>query len=115
MTDVLVVRNSELSTWRQCRQKWWWAYVDRHRKAGPPTGALPFGSAIHLALEKFYIPGKKRGGHPVKLWAEAWKEMDLEDWEMIPETTTRPAIMASELGEIMMRGLLGAVGKGQQL
>lgn len=114
--ELLVVRNSELSTWRQCRQKWDWGWNQRLRKHGRNASALEFGTLIHAALEKFYKPGMKRGGNPVKLWKQVWLEYEKgggEDWQMFAATTSRPEIMASELGEIMMRGYWQEYGKDE--
>lgn len=49
------ISNSELQTWMDCRRRW---YLTYYREMGPKkravTGALAFGSRIHLALEKMY-------------------------------------------------------------
>lgn len=66
MTEQLVIiRNSERTAWRRCRQKWHWSY----RKQLEPKrhgGALTFGNMAHKAMELWYPPGKTRGIHPVE-------------------------------------------------
>lgn len=69
----MVVRTSERKDFMRCRQKWWWAYVDRlsprERKF-----ALGFGDLIHQAMAAYYIPGSKRGPHPVEIFRVLWAE-----------------------------------------
>jgi RecB family exonuclease len=53
--------NSEFQTWTRCRRKW---YLSFYRELGPKkteetiTGALAFGSRIHLCLERMYTTGE---------------------------------------------------------
>ena len=96
MSDILVTRNSELSTYRECRQEWQWAYLDR-LSIRKPKSALLFGNMIHDVLERFYIPGIKRGGKPPQLWQDVWAEYEAdggEDWEIGQHS-------AYELGYVM--------------
>jgi hypothetical protein len=60
---VLLVRNSEVQTWKTCRHRWAWTYRDE-RQAAQAAGALRFGSLIHAALAAYYPPGRKRGPAP---------------------------------------------------
>lgn len=49
--------NSELSTYKRCRRKWWLAYHRRLRlKARSLVGAAPIGTRVHQALEPWYQP-----------------------------------------------------------
>src|SRR5688500_1392505 len=60
-----MVRTSERSTFKSCRQRWQWAYVDclvPRRK----SKALVLGSYVHEALALRYKPGLKRGPQPAK-------------------------------------------------
>ena len=58
-TDTWEVSNSEISTYRQCRRKWWLAYVMRlATKRSSVVGPLPLGSRIHKALELYYTDEK---------------------------------------------------------
>ena len=59
-TGVPVLRTSERTCWRECPQKWWWAYREGLVKKGPPAMALWFGTGWHLGLAAYYGPGKKR-------------------------------------------------------
>lgn len=57
---------SDLGTFNQCRRRWWLQTYRRLRRIDePPTGALPFGSRIHQALEAFY---DGTVGNPVTAW-----------------------------------------------
>lgn len=106
---VVAVRTSELSTYRECRQKWWWAYVE-HLRNQRNSAPLAFGTLIHETLARFYKPGTKRGGHPVRLWKQVWAEFienGGDDFVVIKASET----YASELGIIMMRAYYEEYGK----
>ena len=67
-----ILRTSERSSFRRCPQQWWWAYREGWTPKIKQADARWFGIGIHLALEKWYLKGKKRGPHPAKtfdLWA----------------------------------------------
>lgn len=66
-----MVRNSERSTYRRCRQKWQWSYEQRlePKQRGK---ALTFGSMVHGGLAEWYIPGRKRGRHPAEAFIEIY-------------------------------------------
>jgi hypothetical protein len=78
MTDdgLLLVRNSERSAYRRCRQRWWWGWVEG-LKPNDTAVPLKFGDLIHQALAAYYIPGKKRGPHPTETFIALY-EADLE-------------------------------------
>lgn len=84
MTTLL--RTSERSTYKQCRQRWWWAYEDqlRQRTTAP---ALVFGDLTHQALAAYYKPGRKRGPRPSATFAALYQELgdftirdEKQDW-----------------------------------
>jgi hypothetical protein len=53
--DTWEVSNSEISTYRQCKRKWWLGYFQRlATKKSSVVGPLPLGSRIHKALEMYY-------------------------------------------------------------
>lgn len=69
MVDGLpTLRTSERTTFRQCPQKWYWGYRHGLRRKDGEAIALWFGTGIHLALAEWYVPGFKRGVHPVATW-----------------------------------------------
>lgn len=51
-------------------QQWYWQYKLGLVKRSQTGGALWFGTGIHLALEKWYVPGRKRGVEPQETWKE---------------------------------------------
>lgn len=74
MTEQQVmIRTSERSTFKSCRLKWKWSYVD-HLKPKRERSALLLGTMVHGALEAWYQPGKKRGVHPAKTFDKLWLE-----------------------------------------
>lgn len=66
-----MVRNSERSTYRRCKQKWFWSYEQRlePKQRGK---ALTFGTMVHQALAGWYIPGSERGRHPAEAFIEIY-------------------------------------------
>ena len=70
MTDLPMLRTSERKAFKRCPQQWWWAYKEGLVKRQQTGGALWFGTGIHLALEKWYVRGVKRGVEPQETWAQ---------------------------------------------
>lgn len=53
--QVLEMSNSELSTWRRCRRRWFIAYfLQKGRSNDGEAGVRQLGSRIHTALEGYY-------------------------------------------------------------
>ena len=73
-----IFRTSERKAFKTCQWQWWMAYVRRLQKKGTNYNALWFGLGIHLALERWYIPGKKRGVDPIVTWREYVSEAKIE-------------------------------------
>ena len=110
--NILAVRTSELSTYRSCRQKWAWAYLDKIRSKSN-SAPLAFGTLIHETLARFYKPGIKRGGHPAAIWEEVFAEFIAEGNEDFIAIKAGP-IYASELGLSMMQQYWELYGKDNQ-
>lgn len=70
---IVLVRNSERQSYKRCRQRWWWSYVERNQPKNT-SKALRFGDLVHQALEAYYIPGRKRGPHPAKTFTHLYQE-----------------------------------------
>ena len=111
MSEVVLLRNSERSTYRRCRQKWQWSYVDG---LAPPRskGALAFGSLAHEALAAYYKPGRKRGPHPAKTFLELYDEAE-DDFAQWDEEGNR--IPARQLGEELLVAYIEKYGKDSHL
>jgi len=79
---LVLLRNSERSTWRRCRMKWEWSY---NRALSPPRDkpALTFGTMMHGALEVRYPPGRKRGPHPADTFKKLYRDHgdDFMQWD----------------------------------
>lgn len=73
----LMLSTSQRSSFKRCPWSWQWSYMKRlEPKTSAP--ALRFGSLIHVALEKFYPIGIKRGPHPSKTFVKAY-DIELRD------------------------------------
>lgn len=68
-----MLRTSERSSFKKCRQQWWWSYVDQLKPRHERT-ALAFGTLAHRVLELRYKKGRKRGPHPAKIAKKVWAE-----------------------------------------
>lgn len=68
MTKFL--RTSERNLFKRCQWAWERSYIDNLSYSRKESVALWFGTGIHLALEKWYIPGRKRGVDPRETWTD---------------------------------------------
>jgi len=101
--DNTVASFSSLGQFHQCRRRWWLGDYRRLRKIEePPTGALPFGSRIHSALEAFYdgtVPDP----------AIAWKQLMAHEFA-VAEASNSPFVLdldkESKLGFRMLEGYM---------
>jgi hypothetical protein len=68
-----MVRTTERRMFAQCRQRWWWTFVECLQ---PIDAAAPlkFGDIVHQALALYYKPGKRRGPHPAKSFIQVLDE-----------------------------------------
>lgn len=111
--DQVILRNSERKLFKECQWKWEREYVDRLKPRRQESVALWFGTGIHLALEEWYVTGKKRGVDPRKTWKQYVYDSDAE---MRYVNTSDPlgdfdqAVQALELGEDMLEGYLAEYG-----
>lgn len=71
---TVLLRTSERSVFKECRQRWAWAYLDGLRSTAPPGPALRFGSLYHEALAAYYRPGRRRGPLPATTFARLYQE-----------------------------------------
>jgi hypothetical protein len=101
MTDLLRLSNSEMSTFRRCKRKW---YLNTYRRLAPKKDPLPgtplsIGNLVHSALEAYYNPEIRY--HPV-----AYVENLIEDdVQAMPEYEIEIRKEA-ELCMIMLEGYL---------
>jgi len=71
---MLEMRTSERYALGRCAQQWAWRHIEElepNRAANP----LWFGTAVHEAMAAWYLPGFKRGPHPVETF-EKWVDQE---------------------------------------
>jgi len=71
--ELPMLRNSERSSFRNCRWAWSLSY-GRHLQPKTASPPLRYGTLIHKALAAHYIPGKKRGESPVIAFQRFYEE-----------------------------------------
>lgn len=91
-----IVSNSEVSTFKRCRRKWWLAY---YRGLEPQkrrfTGALNIGTRAHKALAEYYRPE----GEPRTDPRDALERVLVEDWTEIESSTDDELVIQTIAGE----------------
>lgn len=78
MNEMMMLRNSERTSFKTCPQQWHWAWVMGLVPAIPRQDARWFGTGLHLCLATWYTPegaknGFARGPEPQETWAEFTK------------------------------------------
>lgn len=73
--NLRLVRNSEIQTFKSCRHRWQWGFVERRQPIVAPL-ALSFGDLIHISLARYYIPGRRRGVPPAATFAKLYTAQD---------------------------------------
>lgn len=100
----MLLRNSERQTFKKCRHRWEWTYLDGRQSREAPT-ALRFGDLVHQALERYYKPGRKRGPHPAKtfrtLYNKQAKALADSGFDVWTDDNWAPAL---DLGAGMLEG-----------
>ena len=66
--ELPMLRTSERKSFKRCPAQWWWGWREGLTPKRRKSGALWFGTGIHLALENWYIPGQQRGVDPRETW-----------------------------------------------
>ena len=85
--NPLLISNSEIQTWKDCRRKWWLTYYRQLRlKSFEHTGPRMLGGRIHYALSEMY----ENGRNPVDVVIETY-ESDIADIDR-----TKPGALAIE-------------------
>lgn len=73
MSAVMLLRNSERSTFKTCRHRWEWTYLGQRQSIDTPR-ALRFGDLFHRSLDAYYRPGRKRGPKPAGTFEKLYHE-----------------------------------------
>lgn len=93
--NIRLISNSEVQAFKRCRRKWALGYVSGFSpKSRPISGPLPFGTAIHHALERYYGHGED----PVAWWIA--NQVPVYDLENKAEEKD------ARLGRVMLEGYL---------
>lgn len=113
---LVLLRNSERSSYRRCRWKWEQSYKKRlePKQRGK---ALTFGSMVHEALAGWYFPGRERGRHPAEAFIEIY-DADAElhggvGFEQYDDDDNK--LDARELGWAMLTGYVEKWGDDSHL
>lgn len=69
-----MLRSSERAAFKRCPQRWYWGIIEELTPVGQDTGPLWFGTALHLCLAEFYVPGTERGRPLLETWQEFTKD-----------------------------------------
>jgi len=97
------ISNSELSTFKECRRRWYLQYVRcLVKRREEPTGPARLGTRIHGCLANFYEGGALAFISPEDVLAEheGWIQRDLEDFPEREDDILKEA----ELSRIMLEG-----------
>lgn len=99
---VYRVSNSEISTFKDCRRKWWLGYYRGLRKSEVKfSGPLALGTRVHKALELYY-------NEPKKGLLAHWSDLVAHDRELLEAEWRDDTDFnnEAELGRIMLEGFL---------
>lgn len=61
MNEPLKMSISEMTTWRDCRRKWYLEYYRQFKTPEKDTGPLALGTNVHASLAAYYSPGGSKG------------------------------------------------------
>lgn len=116
MTDIQHLRTSERRSFKECPQKWQWAWREGLTLRRVYPDARWFGTGIHLALaERYKYRGLRRGRDVLKVWRDYVNgEVVKIRAEANDETPEAEWYDAQELGEIMLGGYLDLYGKDER-
>lgn len=107
--DPIVVSNSSIQVFKDCRRKFWLSYYRRLKpRQENMSGALALGSRIHRALEIFYAEMARDKGIDDERLVQIWAELIADD-RLVMEAEGRYTDdfdNEAELGRIMLEGYL---------
>ncbi len=113
--EVPIIRGSERGSAQMCWQHWQWGWREGLVKRKGVRTALWFGTGIHLALAKWYLPGLKRGAHPVETWEE-YAEEELHSMKGgTDDYLAEQYIDAKTMGTVMLNGYVEKYGTDEHM
>jgi hypothetical protein len=100
--SIRYITNSELSTFKRCRRKWWFAYWKRITPVKEDvTGTRGLGTRLHAALRvRYRVDGTAQGA------LAALEDGLLEDYAMLESQGDRDALVALEKDADLARAML---------
>ncbi|MDD2326258.1 MAG: PD-(D/E)XK nuclease family protein [Alphaproteobacteria bacterium] len=106
------LRTSERNLFKRCQWAWERNYQDNLKTGREESVALWFGTGIHLALEKWYVPGTVRGVDPRETWKKYVDDSrgDTEYVNTVHDGDFSEAVSARELGIDMLTQYLDHYG-----
>lgn len=110
MASLPIIRQSERGSFKRCQMQWHWGWDQGWKQKNPRLTAADFGSAIHLALAEWYIPGKTRGRDPIETFSEYWEGQYHTVFTLDDEEQTAKYYDAKELGPKMLTAYLNRYG-----
>jgi RecB family exonuclease len=103
-TEQRRISNSEIQAWKDCRRKWYLAYVRRLRlRREDPTGARSIGNRIHAILAWYYDPEQKHKDVEQTVALQLHDELLNEDLTTFPEDADKIR-KEGELTRIILEG-----------
>jgi hypothetical protein len=113
--ELPMLRTSERKSFKRCPQQWWWDWREGLVPKRRRSGALWFGTGIHLALENWYIPGQQRGVDPRETWKKfVGEQIEVIKVEMLngdrPDGSDIEWMDAGKLGEAILTNYLKEYG-----
>lgn len=105
---TMKISPSQLSTFRLCPRKWWFASVKKMRKGS--SEAQVFGDVLHKVIERFLLADRlgrdPNTGKPVNLYPKGWQHMQ-NRWtgEQLPDKITPQQ-------EVLVKSLISAAIEG---
>lgn len=109
--DEVLLRTSERTTYKRCRMKWKWAYVD-HLTAREVKPALTFGTLVHQSLAAYYPPGTRRGPHPAETFVKLYNDPNVQGFNIRQEDSVW--VDAEELGLAMLENYTRTYGSDKR-
>jgi hypothetical protein len=99
--EVVNISNSEMSTFKEDRRKWFLGYyLGLEARNKPVDGPLPLGTRVHYALEMYYT----NHDNPVDVYVKNTEEDHV--WLLADGRDDTKFLKEAELGRIMLEGYL---------